>query len=67
MLFSNKPLQFIFAALVAFFPLFSNANSNDTLPVKQEIVAVANNAETKVLSEDEKRTKKEKSSFNITY
>lgn len=60
MLFSNKPLQFIFAALVAFFPLFSNANSNDTLPVKQEIVAVANNAETKVLSEDEKKDEERK-------
>jgi F-type H+-transporting ATPase subunit a len=60
MLFSNKPLQFIFAALVAFFPLFSNANSNDTLPVKQEIVTVANNAETKVLSEDEKKDEERK-------
>jgi F-type H+-transporting ATPase subunit a len=60
MLFSNKPLQFIFAALVAFFPLFSNANSNNTLPVKQEIVAVANNAEAKVLSEDEKKDEERK-------
>jgi F-type H+-transporting ATPase subunit a len=60
MLFSNKPLQFIFAALVAFFPLFSNANTNDTLPVKQEVVAVANNAETKVLSEDEKKDEERK-------
>jgi F-type H+-transporting ATPase subunit a len=60
MLFSNKPLQFIFAALVAFFPLFSNANTNDTLPVKQEIVAVANNVETKVLSEDEKKDEERK-------
>lgn len=60
MLFSNKPLQFIFAALVAFFPLFSNANTNDTLPVKQEVVAVANNVETKVLSEDEKKDEERK-------
>ena len=60
MVFSNKPLQFLFAALVAFFPLFSNANTSDTLPVKQEVVAVAATAETKVLSEDEKKDEERK-------
>ena len=60
MVFSNKPLQFLFAALVAFLPLFSNANTNDTLPVKQEIVAIANTTETKVLSEDEKKDEERK-------
>ena len=60
MLFSNKPLQFIFAALVAFLPLHSNANTNDTLPVKQEVVATANTTETKVLSEDEKKDEERK-------
>jgi F-type H+-transporting ATPase subunit a len=60
MLFSNKPLQFIFAALVAFFPLFSKANTNDTLSVKQEVVAVAKNVENKVLSEDEKKDEERK-------
>jgi F-type H+-transporting ATPase subunit a len=60
MLFSNKPLQFIFAALVAFFPLFSNANINDTLPVKQQVLAVAYTTETKVLSKDEKKDEERK-------
>ncbi|MEC4003492.1 F0F1 ATP synthase subunit A [Flavobacterium sp. SUN052] len=60
MLFSNKPLQFIFAALVAFFPLFSNANVNDALPLKQEVIALATTAETKVLSEDEKKDEERK-------
>lgn len=60
MVFSNKPLQFLFAALVAFFPLISTANVNDTLPLKKEVVAVAKTAETKVLSEDEKKDKERK-------
>lgn len=60
MVFSNKPLQFLFAALVAFFPLISTANTNDTLPLKKEVVAVAKTAETKVLSEDEKKDEERK-------
>lgn len=60
MVFSNKPLQFLFAALVAFFPLISTANANDTLPLKKEVVAVAKTAETKVLSEDEKKDEERK-------
>lgn len=60
MVFSNKPLQFLFAALVAFFPLITTANANDTLPLKKEVVAVAKTAETKVLSEDEKKDEERK-------
>lgn len=60
MVFSNKPLQFLFAALVAFFPLISTANTNDTLPLKKEVVAVAKTTETKVLSEDEKKDEERK-------
>ena len=60
MVFSNKPLQFLFAALVAFFPLFTTANTANTLPVKQEVAAVANAVETKVLSEDEKKDEERK-------
>lgn len=60
MVFSNKLQQFIFATLVAFFPILSNANTNDTLPVKKEIVVEANTVENKVLSEDEKKDEERK-------
>ena len=53
MLFLNKSLQFLFAALVAFFPLYSSANSSENEPVKQKVEAVAATPEKKAVSEDE--------------
>ncbi len=62
MVFSNKPLQFILAAIVACLPLISSANTTvDTVKVTSETTLKATNAghetnvETKVLSEDEKK------------
>jgi hypothetical protein len=47
MLFLNKSLQFLFAALVAFFPLYSSANSSENEPIKQKVEAVAATPEKK--------------------
>ena len=41
MVFSKKPMKFIITALVASLPFLGLANSTDTLPVKHEITAVA--------------------------
>jgi len=60
MVFSNKLQQFIFATVVAFLPILSNAYTNDTLPVKKEIVVEANTVENKGLSEDEKKDEERK-------
>ena len=44
MVFSKKPMKFIITALVASLPFLGLANSTDTLPVKHEIAAVAEEA-----------------------
>jgi F-type H+-transporting ATPase subunit a len=60
MLFLNKSLQFLFAALVAFFPLYSSANSSENEPVKQKVEAVAATQEKKAVSEEEAKEEERK-------
>ena len=62
MVFSNKLQQFIFATLVVFLPFFSNANTNDTLPVEHKAITVveAGKTEVKELSEKDKEAEERK-------
>ena len=60
MLFLNKPLQFLFAALLAFFPLYSNANHGENTLVNNKVETVAATPEKKVLSEDEAKDEERK-------
>lgn len=63
MVISRKPLQFIFAALVAILPLFSFANpTHDSVAnyPKNEAVAHGEEATTKILTEEEKKEQERK-------
>ncbi|MFM7018509.1 F0F1 ATP synthase subunit A [Flavobacterium sp.] len=60
MLFLNKSRQFLFASLVAFFPLYSSANSSENAPVKQKVEAVAATPEMKAVSEEETKDEERK-------
>ena len=55
MVFSKKPMKFIITALVASLPFLGLANSTDTLPVKHEIAAVAEEALTETEQKEEER------------
>ena len=53
MVFSKKPIHFILVILVALVPIFGKATTSDTLQASKK-------AETKVLSEDEKKDEERK-------
>lgn len=55
MVFSKKPMKFIITALVVSLPFLGLANSTDTLPVKNEIAAIAEKALTETEQKEEER------------